>query len=116
MDELTADPHAEIARLEELIEQLEVRLESCRKFAAASRFAMTLGGVLLLGLVFGVIPFDPLAMTAAIAAGLGGVVTLGSNNSTAKEAAAQRAEAEAARADLIGSMALRVVGGRDTLH
>ena len=88
MDELTADPHAEIARLEELIEQLEVRLESCRKFAAASRFAMTLGGVLLLGLVFGVIPFDPLAMTAAIAA----------------------------RADLIGSMALRVVGGRDTLH
>jgi hypothetical protein len=44
------------------------------------------------------------------------VVTLGSNNSTAKEAAAQLAEAEAARADLIGSMALRVVGGRDTLH
>ena len=49
----TADPHAEIARLEEQIEQLEARLESCRKFAAASRFAMALGGVLLLGLVFG---------------------------------------------------------------
>jgi hypothetical protein len=123
MDEFTAgpadpqaDPHAEIARLEELIEQLEARLESCRKFVAASRLAMTLGGVLLLGLVFGVIPFDPLALTAAIAAGLGGVVTLGSNNSTAKEAAAQLAAAEAARAELIGSIALRVVGGRETLH
>jgi hypothetical protein len=122
MDELTtdagpqADPHAEIARLEELIEQFEIRLESCRKFAAASRLAMMLGGILLLGLVFGVIPFDPLAMTAAMAAGLGGIVTLGSNNSTAKEAAAQLAEAEAARAELIGSIELRVVGGRDTLH
>jgi hypothetical protein len=39
-----------------------------------------------------------------MAAGLGGVVTLGSNNSTAKEAAAQLAEAEAERAALIGSM------------
>jgi hypothetical protein len=119
MDEFTtdpSDPHAEIAHLEELIEQLEARLESCRKFAAASRFAMTLGGVLLLGLVFGVIPFDPLALIAAITAGLGGVVTLGSNNSTAKEAAAQLAAAEAARAGLIGSIALRVVGGRETLH
>jgi len=115
MDELTADPHAEIARLEELIEQLEVRLESCRKFAAASRFAMALGGVLLVGLVFGVIPFDPLALTGAMAAGLGGIVTLGSNNSTAKEAAAQLAAAEAERADLIGSIHLRVIDN-PTLH
>ena len=51
-----------------------------------------------------------------MAAGLGGVVTLGSNNSTAKEAAAQLAEAEAERADLIGSIELRVVDGRDALH
>src|SRR5471032_1881067 len=116
MDERTADPREAIARLEEHIEQLEAKLESCQKFAAASRFAMALGGVLLVGLLFGVIPFDPLAMTTAMAAGLGGIVTLGSNNSTAKEAAAQMAEAEAARAALIGSIDLRVVGGRDTVH
>ena len=119
MDEFaphSADPHEEIARLEERIEELDARLESCHKFAAASRFAMALGGVLLLGLLFGVIPFDPLAMTAAMAAGLGGIVTLGSNNATAKEAAAQMAEAEATRAALIGKIDLRVVENQATLH
>jgi hypothetical protein len=120
MDELLPDddagPHGEIARLEQRIEQLDAKLESCRKFAAAARFAMVLGGVLLLGLLLGAIPFDPLAMTTAMAAGLGGVVTLGSNNASAKEAAAQLAAAEAARAALIGSIDLQVVGARDTLH
>jgi len=118
MDERTAEianPHEAIARLEEQIEQLEARLESCQKFAAASRFAMALGGVLLIGLLFGVIPFDSLALTGAMAAGLGGVVTLGSNNSTAKEARAQLAEAEAERAEIIGSIDLLVVDG-PTIH
>src|SRR6476646_7116375 len=112
----TANPRDEIARLEDHIEQLEAKLDSCHKFAAASRFAMALGGVLLAGLVFGVIPFDPLTMTGAMAAGVGGVVTLGSNNATAKEAADQLAEAEAERAELIGRIELRVVDNRNTLH
>ena len=119
MDERTtepADPHEEIARLEEHIEQLAAKLESCQKFAAASRFAMALGSVLLVGLLFGIIPFDPLALTGAMAAWLGGVVTLGSNNSTAKEAAAQLAAAEAERADLIGSIDLRVIDSPPMLH
>lgn len=119
MDDLTAepaDPRAEIARLEERIEQLEAKLEGCAKFAAAARFAMLFGAALLLALIFRAIPFDPLAMTGAIAAGLGGIVVLGSNRSTAQEAAAQMAEAEAQRAALIGSIELRVVGGRETVH
>jgi hypothetical protein len=66
--------------------------------------------------MFGVIPFDPLALTGAMAAGLGGVVTLGSNNSTAKEAATQLAAAEAERAELIGSIDLRVIDNPVTLH
>jgi hypothetical protein len=118
MDDQTAEPadaREAISRLEEHIEQLAAKLESCQKFAAASRFAMALGGVLIVGLTFGVIPFDPLALTGAMAAGLGGVVTLGSNNSTAKEAAAQLAAAEAERAELIGSIELRVVDS-PTLH
>jgi cell division septum initiation protein DivIVA len=112
----TADPRDNIERLETRIEELEAKLESCQKFAAASRFAMALGGVLLLGLLSGVIPFDPLALTGAMAAGLGGIVTLGSNNSTAKEAAAQLAEAEAQRAALIGQIELRVIENPATLH
>lgn len=118
MDERTAeitDPHEAIARLEERIEELHAKLESCQKFAAASRFGMALGGVLLAGLLFGIIPFDPLALIGAMAAGLGGVVTLGSNNSTAKEATAQLAAAEAARAELIGSIELRIVDS-PTIH
>ncbi len=118
MDDRTAeitDPREAIARLEEQIELLEAKLESCQKFSAASRFAMALGGVLLAGLLFGIIPFDPLALIGAMAAGLGGIVTLGSNNSTAKEAAAQLAATEAARAELIGSIDLRVINNR-TLH
>lgn len=119
MDDLTAapaDPRAEIARLEERIEQLEAKLEGCAKFAAAARFAMLFGAVLLLALIFRAIPFDPLAMTGAMAAGLGGIVVLGSNKSTAQEAAAQMAEAEAQRAALIGSIELRVVDDARTLH
>jgi len=110
------DPRDEIARLEDRVEALEAKLDNCRKFAAASRFAIALGGVLLLGLLVGAIPFDPLAMTGGMAAGIGGVVTLGSNNSTAKETAAQLERAQAARAALIGRIDLRVIENPATLH
>jgi hypothetical protein len=112
----TSDPREEIARLEERIEELEMRLDSCRKFAAAARLAIALGGLLLLGLISGVIPFDPLTLTGAMAAGLGGVVMLGSNNGTAKEATAQLAEAAGQRAALIGALELRPVESPARLH
>jgi hypothetical protein len=119
MDESTAiaaDPREEIARLEDRIEQLAARIESCRKFIAASRLAISLGGILLAAMILQLILFDPLAMSAAIVAVLGGIVLSGSNRSTALEAEAQMAQAEAARAALIGRIDLQVVGGRDTLH
>ena len=119
MDEFTteaAGPREEIAQLEERIEALEAKIENCRKFAAASRFAMTVGGLLLAGLLFGLIPFEPLTMIGAMAAGLGGVVMLGSNKSTQQEAEAELAAANAARAGLIGSIDLRVIETRVTLH
>ena len=120
MDDLTThddlDPHDVITRLEARIEALELKIESCRKFEAAARLALALGGALLLGLVFRVISFDPLALTAAIAAGLGGIVMLGSNGSTRQQAQMQLAAAEAERAAMIGEIDLRVVGGQETLH
>lgn len=120
MDELTAstvDPRRdEIGRLEERIEQLAARIDNCRKFMLASQIAIVLGGALLLMLLLGVIRPDPAVMTAAITAVLGGIVVLGSNASTARNAEAEIAEAEAARAGYIESLALHTVGDRHTLH
>jgi hypothetical protein len=110
------DPHDEIVRLEAHIEDLAVRIESCRKFILAARFAVAGGGIVLAATLFGVTRFDPAAMVAAVAALLGGIVVWGSNGSTAKEAANELAAAEAARAALIGLIDLRVVADRKTLH
>jgi hypothetical protein len=118
MDQVTddAEPHRAIARLEERIEQLSLKLEGCRKFALAAQCAMALGAVILAGLLFRVIPFDPLAMTSSIVALLGGIVMSGSNKSTASETAAAWAEAEAERAELIGAIDLQLVRERPLLH
>jgi len=110
------DPHDEIERLEAQIEDLSDRIESCRKFILAGRIAVIGGGVLLVALLLDVIRFDLQLMALAMAALLGGIVVWGSNNSTAKEATAERAAAEANRKALIGMMELRVVAERPTLH
>jgi hypothetical protein len=110
------DPRAKIARLETRIEALSDQIESCRKFILAGRGAIAFGAVLLVAGLFGVIQFDGLSLTGAFAALLGGVVVLGSNDSTAKEARAELAKAEAARGALIGVIELRVVSERPTLH
>jgi hypothetical protein len=112
----TWQPHGEIERLEEKIEQLAARVENCRKFMLASRIAIVGGAVVLAALLFGVIRFDPTMMAGAAAALLGGIVMFGSNSSTAKEAAAEMAAAEAARADLIAQLDLHLVAERPTLH
>jgi hypothetical protein len=110
------DPHQQIERLEERIEDLQVRLESCRKFNLASRIAMVGGALVLAALLFGVMRFDPAFLAGGAAAVLGGIVLFGSNNSTAKETAAELAAAEADRAALIGAIELRVVSDAPTLH
>ena len=103
------DLHDEIVRLEEHIEELAAKIESCRKFILASRIATGAGGIVLAAMLLGAIRFDPGAMAAAIAAVLGGIVVWGSNGSTAKEAAKQLATAEADRAALIEKIDLRVI-------
>jgi hypothetical protein len=110
------DPHGEIERLEAQIEEISARIESCRKFILAARIALIGGAILLAAVLFGAIRFDPRLLLTAIAAVLGGIVVWGSNFSTANEAAAELAEAEAERAALIGTISLRVVAERPTLH
>jgi hypothetical protein len=117
MDELTTtDPRDEIEHLEARIEQLAAKIEGCRKFALAARVAMALGGVVLAAMLLRAFAPDPTALIAAIGALLGGIVLLGSNATTAREAADQLREAEAERAALIGSIGLRLVVDRPTLH
>jgi hypothetical protein len=111
-----ADPHSEIARLEARIEGLALRLEGCRKYAAAGLTAIGLGAVLLIAALTRVIQLDAVTVMAAGAALLGGIVLSGSNRSTTREVEAELAEAEAERAALIGSIDLRVVSERQRLH
>jgi hypothetical protein len=110
------DPHDEIERLEAQIDELVAKLESCRKFILVSQIAIVGGAILLAALFLGIIRFDATEMIAAVAALLGGIVGWGSNRSTAQEAAAELAAAEAGRKTLIGSIDLRVVPEHPTLH
>jgi len=110
------DPRDEIERLEALIEQLAARLENCRKLALAARAATLGGGLVLAALLFGLMPPDPTFLIGGIGAVLGGIVLWGSNRTTAEQAAEQMARAEVERAALIGSIGLRLVGNRPTLH
>ncbi len=118
MDELatSVDPRDEIEYLETDIEKLAATIESCRKFILAGRLAVVLGGVLVIAGVLGAIAFGPVLFCSAIVAVLGGVVTLGSNDSTAKQAAAELQAAEARRAELIRGIRLRLIDDRPTLH
>ena len=105
-DDKSGDPHDEVVRLEERIEDLAEKIESCRKFILASRITVA-GGVLVLGgMLFGAIGFDPGIMAAAVAALFGGIAVWGSNRSTAKQASKESALAESDRSLLIGDMAL----------
>ena len=110
------DPHDEIERIEAQIEALADRIESCRKFILAARVAVAGGGIVLVAIAIGAIAFDPEALALAGAAVLGGIVVWGSNNATAKEAAAELAAAESRRAALIGQLDLHTIAEPKTLH
>jgi hypothetical protein len=112
-DSRDEDVRDAIVRLEARIEDCAQAIESCRKFMLASRIAIVAGAILLAALVFGMMEFSPMAMVAAFAAVIGGVVLLGSNNSTSQQATAAMQAAEAQRAALIGEIDLRVVSGRN---
>ena len=100
--------HEEIVRLEEHIEELAAKTESCRKFILASRIAVTGGGVVLAAMQVGVIRSDLGLMAAVVSLLLGGIVVWGSNSSTAKEATKELV-AESERAMLIEHINPRLI-------
>ncbi|MGJ4998770.1 hypothetical protein [Bradyrhizobium sp. HKCCYLR20261] len=104
------DRSGQIALIEMRIEQLADMAERCRKIILASKVLISVGAALLLGAVLGLLGSNAVALLGAIAAVLGGIVSLGSNVSTLRQTTAAMADAEALRSDLIGSIDLRVVG------
>ena len=107
----------DITRLEERIEALTVSIARCRKISLAAKIAIGAGAAGIVLMLLWVIPFDPSIIVASLAAVLGGIVLLGSNATTWTQMEAARTAAEATRAQLIGGMALRVVGeDRPTIH
>ena len=103
------DLHEEIVRLEERIEELAAKIESCRKFILASRIAIVGGGVVLAAMLVGVIRSDLGLIAAAVSLLLGGIVVCGSNTSTAKEATKELVAAESERVMLIEHINPRVI-------
>lgn len=106
----------QVAKLEERIEALTVSIERCRKISVAAKIAVALGAIWFALFLVWIAPFGPTAFVASTSAVLGGLVLLGSNATTWEQTEAARTAAEAARADLIGNIELRVVSERPTLH
>ena len=104
-----ADSHDEVVGLEEHIEELAAKIESCNKFILASRIAVAGGGLVLAAMLVGVIRSDLGLLAAAVSLLLGGIVVWGSNSSTAKEAMKELAAAESERAALIERINPRVI-------
>jgi hypothetical protein len=104
------NPIDEISRVEEEIEELAEVSERCRKIILVSKAAIAGGVALPLFMMFGLIESNQVAAVGSIAVVLGGIVSLGSNDSTLRQTMAAIATAEALRSDLISRINLRVVG------
>jgi hypothetical protein len=108
------DPNDEIARLEARLEQLADVAERCRKIILASKAAIAAGCGLLLVMLLGLFAPGKAAAIGAMAAVIGGIVSLGSNVSTLRQTLEAASAAEARRSDLIGQLDLRLVETRPT--
>jgi hypothetical protein len=106
------DPREQIRTLEARIEELAQTLASCRKLIWLSKVMIAAGAVAILAIIFGVIAFDPVVMSGAIAAVLGGIVLFGSNTSTLQQSTAALRAAEWERNQLIGEIELRPIDDR----
>jgi hypothetical protein len=104
----------QITQLEARIDELAESIERCRKVDLAAKITMAVGGAWLLGLTLGVVSAGVMSLIAARTAVIGGIVVFGSNVSTSRQMSAAMADAEARRADLIGSLPLHVVSGKPT--
>ena len=106
---METEDQGEIAELEERLEALAQSLERSRKVLMAARIAVFAGGTWLVASFAGLLGFEPVGALVAGAAVLGGIVLLGSTRTTVRQTAAEIAEVERLRAELIDGMELRTI-------
>lgn len=106
---MTEQLGAEIERLETRIEKLARTMDSCRKFILAAKIAIAVGAIWFVLAPFAIVRFDVTAMLCALAAVIGGIVVLGSNTSTLRQASDDARAAENLRNELIGREELKIV-------
>ena len=106
------DLRDQIARLEADIEELAESLDRCRKAMLLSKIAIAGGGICVVAYFLVPIGFDPTILIGALAAIIGGVVILGSNAGTSKQAMAAMKDAQTQRANLIDTIDPRAVDVR----
>ncbi len=104
-----SDIRTQIADIEFEIDRLTDAAERCRKIGLAARIAAGLGGLVLIGLVTGILRFSPEFLVTALAALVGGIALMGSNQGTADEVKAQIDAAVRRRSDLIDALKLTAV-------
>jgi len=103
------DLRDEISRLESHLEELAESVERCRKIIQASKIAIAAGFLWIAATMLGAVWFNPAIMIVAMATVIGGIVVFGSTTTTSKQTLAAMKDAEARRAELIGTIELRVV-------
>src|ERR1700731_2847520 len=94
------DPIDEISRIEARLEELAEGSERCRKILLVSKAAIAGGVALLLVMMLGLFGSNQVAAIGSIAAVLGGIVSLGSNVSTLRQAMTAISAPGALRLDL----------------
>ena len=112
------DVSDQVTQIEARIEALTESIARCAKISVGAKIAIAAGSAWFALMLLAILSFNATGFVAALTAVLGGVVLLGSNATTWDQTEAERQAAEAMRADLIGSIDLRVVGGGGvpTLH
>jgi hypothetical protein len=100
------DPHEDIGVLESQIAELSEAAEQCRRIRIAAKAITVAGSLLLIVTVLGTFGSGALALVLGIAAVLGGLALLGSNERTHQEIAASIKAHEAKRAELIDGLLL----------
>ena len=99
----------QVTLLEADIERLSDVAQRCRKIAVAAKAAIGAGCVLLASLLVGAIGADALSLMISAILIIGGIVLVGSNETTLKQTLARIEDAERLRAALISQMELTLV-------